>query len=451
MATLPPCPRPDWSALPNLGRNIPAFLFIPACLPGTQTSSGCPADKSFYTIAVPWAQFLGGWEAPGGNRYWASPRFHANLQDPKVMGLLRLMAARSKDYFLARAADTTAIRNLKLSQVLGKPVPSKATASIRFVNGHAQTIITPGVPDVFAATYGYMTVEVKPDPNETVGAFIKRGGYLLHVDGDQSMRKGMRLQGYGGEKWWGGDVKQAELWADYNADAQQLGYTIRLVYKNAWKKTVDNVDRWLRANAVKLCAELSSPKAIAGTAAMAAFPWAAPYLAAYGAALSACGLAQAPAAPKCIPQEALPGAYLPPMGGGVVIQSPKGGTMWGTAAGQAAASMTATSLAPVTNTVTPGGAPPAIASPYPVGTIAWYDTSAPGYRVAVPEPGPGTTHRPVIAGALAKLPATGIRLVDKGQWERATLPWLRRGSTKIGMMIGGIAVASAATVFASRH
>jgi hypothetical protein len=90
----------------------------------------------------------------------------------------------------------------------------------------------------------------------------------------------------------------------------------------------------------------------------------------------------------------------------------------------------------------PGGPAPEINSPYPPGTIAWLDPSVNAYRIGTPFAGMGITHviRPE---TLAALPPVGILVVNKAQWLKATLPWIRRPSTKIGL---GVAVGLVATV-----
>lgn len=86
---------------------------------------------------------------------------------------------------------------------------------------------------------------------------------------------------------------------------------------------------------------------------------------------------------------------------------------------------------------------------YPAGSLAWYDKTVAGYRIAVPVPGNGTTHAPVTA-ALKSVPA-GVTVVTTREWERATRPFWQRGSTKIGLAaVGGIAVISTATVLLTR-
>lgn len=429
MATPQPCPRANLSDLPNLSRDVPAFLFLPACLPGKETASGCAAGDMFYTVAVPWSAFLAqGWEAPGGNRYWATT-IPANLRDPRVPALLKLMAARSRDDF----KDTFASDKRPVKYLID---PNAAFGSIT-----AQR---------WKTRIGDLAVQVVPDPNETIKAFIKRGGYLL--DSELILKGGRRLQAVGAQPWMGSKIERSELWGSYDPAAKTVSYTIRVVYKGAWSQTVTDVDAWLRKNLSAMCAKASSTEAMTAAAALTAFPATAPYLAAYGAVLSMCGLslAQLP----CVPQPPLPGEVNAATNvantSGAVIQSVKAGTAWGNAASAAGAMLPASAgvLAPATFPQ-PGVLGPGIPGAYPDGTIAWYDTGAGGYRVAVPFPGPSTTHRILSAGVIPRLPATGIQLVTKTAWERATLPWLQRTTTKFGMMIGGVAAAGAATVYAA--
>ena len=437
MATPPPCPRPSWLDLPNLSRDIPAFMFVPMCLPGTETASGCPADKAFFTIAVPWGQFLAeGWVAPGGNRYWSAPRFPANLKDPKVVGLLQLMAARSHNYFQDRATSKE-LRNLKVTEIIGKPVPSKPTQKVTMKPGGGMTItVIPGTPDIFNTSYGHMSIAVQPNPGETMAAFAKRGGYLLHTDGAQTMRNGFLLQSQGSRPWMGSKVRSIQLWGDYNPVEQKIGYTLRLEYEGAWAQTVSSVDKWARENLSALCDKLNSPEAIAATTILGAFPATAPYLVAYGVVLTQCGLAQMPK-PACVPQGSpVPGAYVPPSSGGGIVLTP----------GRANVAVSAGSSLPGGGTlaplIRPGGPAPEINSPYPPGTIAWLDSSVNAYRIGVPFAGPGVTHA-VRPETLATLPPVGILVVDKAQWIKATVPWIQRPSTKIGLgvFVGLVATA----------
>jgi hypothetical protein len=441
----PPCPRANLSDLPNLGRNIPAFLFAAACLPGTETNNGCAASSLFYTIAVSWNDFITrGWEAPGGNRYWETA-ITADLKDPRVPAILKLMAARSRDTFQAQFSKGRS------------PVPQAPGLAPKYTldykNLPVATVLQPNPYSTsqWKLRIGDLAVQVQPLPGETAGAFIKRGGYLLD---EKTISTGGRLQRTGPQPWMGSKVEEVELWGSYHPADRSVRYTIRLVYKGAWGQTVTDVEAWGKKNLGKLCALASSPEAMAATtAALTAFPAIAPYLAAHGVVLSMCGLAVSQ--PPCVPQPPVPGevnaaTVVPTNTTGAVVQSVKGGTAWGNAASAAGASLPASAG----RLPSPGGAAPEIpgAGAYPPGSIAWYDTGAGGFRVAVPFPGPGTTHRVVNAGVLPKLPAIGIRLVNKTEWERATLPWLQRSTTKIGMMVGGVAAAGAATVYAAtRH
>lgn len=409
------CPRPDWSSLPQFDRNVPIFLFGAACLPGTATAAGCPSDKSFYTIAVPVNQFIAeGWEAPGGNRYWAKD-LTVNLKDPKVVTLLNLLARRSKDKFTEEFGGSK--RNTTMASVL-------ATGK-------------------WVAKYGVMTVENSPTAATTAGECIQRGSYLLNVD---DISKGVRLQAYGSQPWMGSKVKQVELWASYNPGANNLNYTIRVVFDGAWSQTVNSANAWLQNNTSKVCGKISGTEMTAAAVTMTAFPGTQPYAAAYAAAMALCRIPFSP--PACVPQAPVPGQVTIPttfLDAKPILQSVKGGTVWSTGItiDPSMGMLAPTRIAP--------GAVPTTTTTYPAGTIAWYDAGVGGYRVAIPYAGDGVTHIPISAGALSRLPAEGIMLVDKTGWEKATLPWLRRSTTKIGMMVAGVALAAAATAIASRE
>lgn len=418
MATPPPCPRPSLSDLPNLSLDIPAFMFGATCLPGTATDAGCPADKAYYVIVVPWEQFVTeGWTAPGGNRYWQSS-MPANPDDVRAQMIFRLMAARSKAAFRAKYGNS----NTPMAQLL---IPKPAMPARRV---GINTI--PAQPaEVWTTRVGVATVEVQPTGDETAKAFVARGGYLFDLSPDSSPFLGKRpLQTYGARPWMGNNVRLVGLWATYDVGTRTIGYAVRVELKSTWKRTVDNTEKWIRDNAAKFCAKATGADALAATSALAAFPGAAPYLAAYGAALSICGLAAIPA-PACTPQT-WPGLVV----GGATAGEGVAFTPRPTLVNLTAA-LTAINAAAQTEA-------PAQSSAYPLGTIAWLDPTIGKYRIAVPAPGQGTTHRETTA-VMALPGSTSVQVVDQTAWQRATRPWIRRTRTQYGLVGGGVAAIAA--------
>lgn len=420
MATPPPCPRPSLSDLPNLSLDIPAFMFGQACLPGTATDTGCPADKAYYVIVVPWERFVAeGWTAPGGNRYWQSS-MPANPEDVRARMILRFMAARSKTAFRDKYKNS----NKPVAEIL---TPKAAVPARRTATGW--TLAQPA--EAWATQVGVVTVEVQPEPGETAKAFAARGGYLLNLSPDTSPFLGKEaLSTYGARPWMGGNVRTVGLWATYDVGTRTIGYAVRVELKGTWKQAVDGTEKWIRDNAAKFCAKATGADAIAATSALAAFPGTAPYLAAYGAALSVCGLASIPA-PPCTPQ-AWPGL----VAGGTTGE---GITFTTGGKGRPVFIDTAavlTAINPKVQGMRGEVVDQSVA--YPLGTIAWLDPTLGKYRIAVPAPGPGTTHRETVT--IAALPrSTSIQVVDQAAWQRATRPWLRRTRTQYGLVGGGIA------------
>lgn len=406
MATPPPCPRPSLSDLPNLSLDIPAFMFGKACLPGTATDAGCPADKAYYVIVVPWEQFVAeGWTAPGGNRYWQGS-MPANPNDVRARMILRLMAARSKAAF----RDAYKTSNKPVAEILTSPA--------------------------WATRVGVVTVEVQPEPGETAKAFAARGGYLLDLRPDKSPFRGKQaLQTYGARPWMGGNVRSVGLWATYDVGTQTIGYAVRVELKGSWKQAVDGTEKWIRKKAAKFCEKATGADALAATSALAAFPGTAPYLAAYGAALSICGLATIPA-PACTPQ-AWPGLVV----GGTAGE----GVAFSTDPTRMTVSVAALTLPTKGGHAAATPTPSPAAAAYPLGTIAWLDPMIGKYRIAVPAPGRGTTHRETTA--ITALPSsTSVQVVDQAAWQRATLPWLQRTRTQYGLVGGGVAAVAAVGV-----
>lgn len=426
MATPPPCPRPSLSDLPNLSLDIPAFMFGQACLPGTATDTGCPADKAYYVIVVPWEQFVAeGWTAPGGNRYWQGS-MPANPEDVRARMILRMMAARSKAAFRDKYKNS----NKPVAEIL---TPKAAVPARRTATGW--TLAQPA--EVWATQVGVVTVEVKPEPGETAKAFAARGGYLLNLSPDTSPFLGKEaLSRYGARPWMGGNVRTVGLWATYDVGTRTIGYAVRVELKGAWKQAVDGADKWFRENMTAMCAKITGQTAatVASTAVM--FPGTTPYLAAYGAAIKACTdyvvpAVSAPPAIACTPQ-AWPGLVAGGTAGeGITFATGgKGRPLFiDTAA-------VLTAINPKVQGTRSQVLDQSVA--YPLGTIAWLDPTLGKYRIAVPAPGPGTTHRETVT--IATLPtSTSVQVVDQAAWQRATRPWLRRTRTQYGLVGGGVA------------
>lgn len=423
MTTPPPCPRPSLSDLPNLSLDIPAFMFGAACLPGTATADGCPADKAYYVIVVPWEQFVAeGWTAPGGNRYWQGSML-AHLDDVRVRMILRMMAARSKRAFRDKYKNS----NELVAKILeGKPaVPTKRVGA---------RLIPAQAAEAWTTRVGEVGVEVQPAPNETAKAFAARGGYLLDLSPASSPFLGKQaLQTYGARPWMGDNVRKVGLWATYDAGTRTISYAVRVEMEGMWKQAVDGTEKWIRENAAKFCAKATGTEAIAAAGALAAFPAAAPYLAAYGAALSVCGMASIPA-PPCTPQ-AWPGLVTGGTAGeGVTFTSDgKGGRR-----PVIDPKTVLTAINPKMQALRAEAVTQSIA--YPLGTIAWFDPTLNAYRIAVPAPGVGTTHRETVT--VTALPqTTSVQVVDQAAWQRATRPWLQRTRTQYGLVGGGVVAA----------
>lgn len=405
------CPVIDPLRPPSIGRELPGvFQFGAVCLPGTATSAGCAPEQRYYAIQVPWNTFVtDGWVAPGGNRYWSKTVPEGS---PEGLTVLRLMADVSKNQF-RRTFKRDSLKNKPMGRVLAE------------------------YPD-WVADYGNLHVEVRPDPNETAGAFIARGGYLLWVSGALQTQKSKVLDSYI-PAWLPRDkIKYAQLWGGYKADRLSVEYVIRLVFEGTWDSITRATFGNLGKATKKFCEGVTNEKVAAATiAATTLYPAAAPYAAVWAAAAGVCNVNALPCELPVGTPPPPANPTLPTVGSGVTVSTPppastsvKANTIWATDAGRQYAATATT-----------------IVQSYPEGTIAWYDSAAGGYRTAIPAPGPGVTHR-VLSNVTAALPR-GARPVNKTDWERATLPWWRRTHTKIGMVIGGVAAAGAATVFAA--
>lgn len=404
------CPRIDPLRPPALPRNQPGLLKYGAtCMPGTATAGGCSDDQKFWTILIPWDKVTGpeGWTAPGGNRYWASS-MPVNLRDPAVVAIFKLMASRSKMHTDNVFKNWDEYRNLKMSEVLTKTRGKLATS------------------------YGVVHVEIQPDPNETAAHFAARGGYLLWVDPETGVFTSHQPIDWYKPSWLPSNVDTCQLFAYYNLSTNRVEYSVRVEYKGTWEKVVEGTLGKISGIVDDFCTSISGEKATAIAVTAGLYPGAQAYVAAWGAARGLCYQRMAPPEPcEPRPDQAPIAPTLNPLG-------------W---KAQTASGSSSGALIP-SSVLAPGALAPAPppTPQYPEGTIAWFDTDANGFRIAVPQPGPGVTHAVLSAAALPKIPP-GISLVTRGEWEKATLPFWRRSSTKTGTMIAGVAVAVVATVY----
>lgn len=400
------------------------FGFFLGCKDGAPR---CAIDQAEVAIQIKWTDVVAqGWIAPGGNRYWKTS-IPAAPSDPRALAVFRLLASRSADAFRSMGRNGTA----KMADVMAA--------------------------GQWVSTYGAMTVPIQPHPQETVGAFVARGGYLLDLRPSFSpilgppggrindASAGVRWQGQGASTYpWLADsnILVAELWGNYDPHEGKINCTLRLVYKGKWDRAVAAVTGAISAAAATFCGKLVEHAGTAMTVSTA-FPAAKPYMGAYTAALTACGLTvnQVPPAP-CIPREPRPEDLTVVAGPVNILLAHSTGRKGAFA--QAPDTMT---LGIKVAATTPLPPTPPSPSGYPPGTIAWRDPAA-GYSVAVPAPTDDVTHRVVAMGQPA-VPA-GVHVVDRGEWERATLPWVRRRTSKIGLMAGGVVFAIVGTAAALR-
>lgn len=432
MADPRPCPRPNVRQALQDGLPKWTFGFLLACRGGVgviaSTRSdlhieGCAADQAFIPIQVKWEDIVNqGWIASGGNRYW-STSIPASASDPRVTAVLRLLAGRSATAFVET-----------WDRVTGKTMAD---------------VMAPGA---WVTKVGIMTVPVTPSPQETPAAFVARGGYLFDMrPGFSSILGGKAWQAQGASSYpflAESSVRSVQLWGDYDANKEKINYTVRVEYEGSWTENVNVVDKYIRAGLGTACGKLVENAGVAMTVSTA-FPAAKPYMTAYKAALVVCniGISQIQPAP-CVPFAPRPEDLLAPIGNAKVLFT--GGT------GKAAMSaqipgMTATFAvdagtgAPAAGTNPPPLPPPPPAM-YPPGTIAWRASASTGFDIAVPTGSDKITHRVVKTG-VPTLPAE-VFVVDRAAWEKATLPWVKRTSTKIGAGIGGGLVAVTGAVLA---
>lgn len=435
------CPRPNVREILFAGLPPGVFGFFLGCKGALKPivctradlcMEGCPIDEAFVPIQIKWTDVVSqGWVAPGGNRYWKTS-LTATASDPRVAAVLRMLAGRSASKFVELFAKDT-------GRTMAKVMESGA----------------------WVAKYGIMSVPVTPKPQESVAAFIARGGYLLDLRPGFSAilgPPGGRVSDAGsGVKWQGqgstvyswladSDIEVIELWGNYDAAAGKVNYTLRIDYRGDWDKAVNAVAGGISRAMGSFCNKLATNVGTAMTISTA-FPAAKPYMGAYTAALAICNLsmAQIPRVP-CIPREPRPDDMM------AMVTSAKINFTGGGKSSFAAQipGITAAVVAAVgaTPTAPAGPLPPTPPAAFPAGTIAWRDPATPGYDIAVPMPTNGVTHQVVLMG-VPTLPA-GLHVVDRAEWERATLPWFRRRVSKIGLAVGGVIAAAAATAVAAR-
>lgn len=429
------CPRPSVTeALRNV---LPpgVFGFFVACKGPLSTvvctrsdlcMEGCTAEQAFIPVQIKWNDVVNqGWIAPGGNRYWKTS-IPATASDPRAVAVLRMLAGRSATAFV---------------EIWGRDTTRKMT-----------DVMAAGA---WVAKLGIMSVPVLPQPNETPAAFVARGGYLLDLRPGFSPILGnvaWQKQGASLYPWLKdiADLRTIELYGNYDANAGLINYTLRCAYTGSWDQTVNAVSGAIANAATGFCGKLAENVGAAVTVSTT-FPVAKPYMSVYTAALTLCNLSMAQIPPvACVPREPRPEDLMALVSSAKVTWASAGGK--GAIAAQVPGLTTPLAVNPNTPAAAspPAPLPPTPPSPggYPAGTIAWRDPATPGYDIAIPAPVGGVTHQ-VVAMGVTTLPA-GLHVVDRGEWERATLPWFRRRTAKIGMAVAGVALAAGAT-FAVAH
>lgn len=410
-----PCPTIDPLRPPSLPRDLPGVLQYGAtCLPGTATASGCAANQMFYAVLIPWADVISdtpkvgrSWTAPGGNRYWAS---ETPENSPAGLAILRLMADTSRKHFQHMFGG-------------GRNAPDYDQRRMaEVISAYAGKL---------TLDEGLVHVEKRPDPNETAGNFVRRGGYMLWVDPETGpFRSRAALEWYH-PPWLGSDITNIALYGYYNVAKKTVEYSIRVAFKDTWRKIAEKSTGWLAAATQKFCSTITSEDATKAAYASMLYPGAQAYSAAWNSAVQMCGLSMQP----CTPRPGQPQPPAPPVTAPV---------------GAGAGGWKAQNAAQYTGVLTPTLAQQ---SPYPAGSIAYVDPAAQLVHIAFPLPGPGTTHMaqpaalPFVNGQPPAIPPTLFQ-VTREQWERATLPWARRRSTKIGAIgaavLGATAIAAVA-------
>lgn len=444
------CPAATWTSIPELDRQkTPAILLAPGCLPGTADRNGACATRDLrYTIAIPWSTFLtNARKAPGGNLYWYGS-VPADRRNPTAFWFMNQMAMLN--YWRFQVRD-------------------------RRANERVRDLLAQG----FLTKIGLVSVPVDPRPDETTVDLLRRGGQLFFPPGDKHhsfifdgnvshstpiysfvprqnvpvlSRYPAAIRDVVGQMFapvpdWMTHVRDIEVYANYVVNENVINYTIRLAWSNAASQVIDDTVNWIANNASKLCTTLNNPNVVVATTAAGATPVTAPYAAGATTARQLCNLADRGSS-GCIPRPAgSPGSVEALLATPVILS---GRYMRFAAMGRPAAAkppaMPTMTIAPTAPT--PTTSPTAPAAGYPAGTIAWRDPQTPGYDIAIPAPVGGITHQ-VVAMGVTTLPA-GLHVVDRREWERATLPWFRRRTAKIGMAVAGVALAAGAT-FAVAH
>jgi hypothetical protein len=336
-----------------------------------------------------------------------------------------------------------------------------------------------------ALDYGVMHVEIRPQPNETAKAFAQRGGYMLWIDPASGAFTSHQPIDWYKPPWLPDEISTCQLFGYYDVAGGTVHYSVRVEYRDTWEKVVRKIAGGIQWGFEKFCATVTGEKAqqaevavnmyqdltkppetstsnrgtagfgdastdvasIAATGAAAAMVTN-PYAAAWLVAKAGCAMYTRAPEP-CVPRTDQP---LPPS---PTFTTAATGTWKGsnTASGASnAATMPGTAIDPrIFNPVTQPTTP-AVPQPFPPGTIAWWNPRANGFLLAIPLPGPGTSH--VVVGGVdaTVVPSVppGVMRVEHGEWDRATLPFLRRRSTVLGG-VSVLAVLGASAVWLQMH
>lgn len=464
------CPPAKWSAIPALDRNTTkALMFAPGCLPGTTDSNGACSTKDIrYTLTIPWDEFQArARKAPGGNLYWEG-WVHADRKNPLAHWLLEQMAIRNRIIFRDRARG------------------DKETVEHALGRG-------------FLKKFGLVNIPIEPKPGETIDAFSKRGGHLFYPASNErhafaptkkkprpiyrmavkapgeydvrapamGLREGIEntensqalafLRLVDAKPKWLDDVDAVEIYASYNVPEERVYYTIRLAWTSKYQQVLNNITDKL----FDPCGTLNQPEVRIARKVAAAVPATAPYAAGVETAAMICAgidigsalIADEP----CTPRPAGGPGSIEEMLAKPVVLSAK---YMRVDPPKKLPPPPPPPAPPPPKTVTPPPArpkqppqtPPKQVTPaYPAGSIAWADPAVPGYLIAAVAPaGANVTHRVVARGVAAVPP--GVRVVSRSEWERATLPWVQRRTSKIGIGagIGAAVLAVVGAVVAAR-
>lgn len=326
-----------------------------------------------YALVLPWETFKAeAKEAPGSNLYWRK-RVAANVADPVIARAFQYAAAISKRHFAYYFGPGREHGSMKMADVLTK---------------YAKEL---------KHSFGAVTAEKTPKPTETAADFVKRGGYLLWIDGwgggvfgHKDGRPGTALD-QKRPSWVPDDIHAFQFYLDdYDVPSQRITLVVRLEYQNMNLGVVvgkiNQAGQYVLKQACKGIRSDKMNQALTFASVYYGTPQAAAITALWKKQADACGLAFDPK--PCIP-----------------------------------------SGAPA---VTPGTTP--AASSYPAGSMAWFDSNAHVYRIAVPNGSAAApTHTEV---AQLAVPPVGVPVVSRSTWERATRPFFARRTTLIGGGIG---------------